>query len=83
MSNPTMTGHRTATAAVLLIAGGALAVATWLGGEHGLAVGLVIYWCWSNVLTILQQYIIMRRYKVENPIDKLIARLRGQPVEAT
>jgi YidC/Oxa1 family membrane protein insertase len=49
----------------------------------GMAVGLVIYWCWSNVLTIIQQYIIMHRYKVENPIDKLIARLRGQTVEAT
>jgi YidC/Oxa1 family membrane protein insertase len=47
------------------------------------AVGLVIYWCWSNVLTILQQYIIMHRYKVENPIDKLIARFSGKSVEAT
>ncbi len=46
------------------------------------AVGLVIYWCWSNVLTILQQYIIMRRYKVENPIDKIIARLQGKPASA-
>ena len=49
----------------------------------GFAVGLVIYWCWSNVLTILQQYIIMHRYKVDNPIDKLIARLSGKTVEAT
>jgi YidC/Oxa1 family membrane protein insertase len=49
----------------------------------GLAVGLVIYWCWSNVLTIIQQYIIMHRYKVENPIDKFIGRLRGKTVEAT
>ncbi|MBO9706784.1 MAG: membrane protein insertase YidC [Caulobacter sp.] len=47
------------------------------------AVGLVIYWCWSNVLTIIQQYIIMRRYKVENPIDKVIGRLTGKPVGAT
>jgi YidC/Oxa1 family membrane protein insertase len=46
------------------------------------AVGLVIYWCWSNVLTIVQQYIIMRRYKVENPIDKIIARLQGKPASA-
>lgn len=41
------------------------------------AVGLVIYWTWSNVLTILQQWVIMRRLKVENPIDDLIARLQG------
>ena len=49
----------------------------------GFAVGLVIYWCWSNVLTIIQQYIIMRRYKVENPIDKIIARLQGKTASAT
>ncbi len=49
----------------------------------GMAVGLVIYWCWSNVLTIIQQYIIMHRYKVDNPIDKLIARFSGKSVEAT
>ena len=47
------------------------------------AVGLVIYWCWSNILTIVQQYIIMRRYQVENPIDKIIARLQGKPANAT
>ena len=49
----------------------------------GFAVGLVIYWCWSNVLTIFQQYIIMRRYKVENPIDQIIARFKGKPAQAT
>ena len=49
----------------------------------GFAVGLVIYWCWSNVLTIVQQYIIMRRYKVDNPIDKIIGRLTGKSVTAT
>jgi len=37
-------------------------------------VGLLIYWAWSNVLTILQQYVIMHRMKVENPIDNLIGR---------
>jgi YidC/Oxa1 family membrane protein insertase len=46
------------------------------------SVGLVIYWCWSNVLTILQQYIIMRRYKVDNPIDQLLNRFRGKTAEA-
>ncbi|HEX8569545.1 MAG TPA: membrane protein insertase YidC [Caulobacteraceae bacterium] len=44
------------------------------------AVGLVIYWTWSNVLSIIQQYVIMRRYKVDNPIDDIIARVRGRPV---
>ncbi|WP_299006448.1 membrane protein insertase YidC [uncultured Caulobacter sp.] len=47
------------------------------------AVGLVIYWCWSNVLTIVQQYVMMRRYKVENPIDRIIARLQGKAASAT
>lgn len=43
------------------------------------AVGLLIYWTWSNVLTILQQYVIMRRLKVDNPLDQLIAKLSGKP----
>uniref|UniRef100_UPI00286C1994 membrane protein insertase YidC n=1 Tax=Phenylobacterium sp. TaxID=1871053 RepID=UPI00286C1994 len=42
------------------------------------AVGLLMYWCWSNVLTVLQQYMIMRRFKVDNPIDQIIARLSGK-----
>ena len=46
------------------------------------AAGLVIYWCWSNVLTILQQYLIMRRFKVDNPIDDLIGRLSGRKAAA-
>jgi len=45
------------------------------------AVGLLIYWTWSNVLTIIQQYIIMRRFKVDNPIDQIIAKLTGKPKE--
>ncbi len=43
------------------------------------AVGLLIYWTWSNVLTVLQQYVIMRRFKVDNPIDQIIAKLTGKP----
>ena len=45
------------------------------------AIGLLIYWTWSNVLTILQQYVIMRRFKVDNPIDQIIAKLTGKPRE--
>ena len=44
-------------------------------------VGLMIYWTWSAGLSILQQYFIMHRYKVDNPIDGLIARLRGGGTE--
>ena len=42
------------------------------------AAGLLIYWTWNNVLTIIQQYIIMRRFQVDNPIDDLIARFSGK-----
>jgi YidC/Oxa1 family membrane protein insertase len=42
------------------------------------AAGLVIYWSWSSVFTIAQQYGMMRRFKVENPIDDFFARL-GAP----
>ncbi|MBL0969007.1 MAG: membrane protein insertase YidC [Brevundimonas sp.] len=38
--------------------------------------GLLIYWAWSNVLTIFQQYIIMHRFKAENPIDTFLARFK-------
>jgi YidC/Oxa1 family membrane protein insertase len=40
-------------------------------------VGLVIYWTWQNLLSILQQYFIMHRLKVDNPIDDLFQRLGG------
>ena len=43
-----------------------------------LAIGLMIYYFWSNLLTILQQYTIMRRMKVDNPIDELIAKITGK-----
>ncbi len=42
MTSNAVTGHRGATAAVLAIAGGALSVATWVGGAHGLALALVV-----------------------------------------
>lgn len=42
------------------------------------AIGLLVYYTWSNILTALQQYVIMRRFKVDNPIDKLIRRITGK-----
>ena len=47
-----------------------------------LPVGLIIYYCWSNTLTIIQQYVIMRRFKVDNPIDAGLRRLTGKPKPA-
>lgn len=44
MTSSTRSGHRGATAAVLVVGGGALAVASWIGGDHGLAVGLVVFY---------------------------------------
>lgn len=43
------------------------------------AAGLVIYWSWNNLLSILQQYFIMRRFKVDNPIDDFLAKMTGKP----
>lgn len=40
----------------------------------GFAAGLVIYYVWSNLISILQQYIIMRRTGVETEFDKWIAK---------
>ena len=42
------------------------------------AVGLVIYWCWSNVISIVQQYVIMHRLKVDNPIDAFLNKVSGK-----
>jgi len=42
------------------------------------AVGLLIYWTWSNVFTVVQQYILMRHYKVDTPVDQFLARFGGR-----
>ncbi len=44
----------------------------------GFAAGLVLYWVWSNILSLVQQYFIMRRNGVETELDKLIRRLLGK-----
>jgi hypothetical protein len=44
MTTATRTRHRGVTAAVLLVGGGAVAAATWASGDHGLAVGLVVFY---------------------------------------
>ncbi|NBB14193.1 membrane protein insertase YidC [Caulobacter sp. SLTY] len=44
------------------------------------AVGLIVYWTFSNVLSIIQQYIIMHRLKVDNPIDDFLNRFRAKAV---
>jgi YidC/Oxa1 family membrane protein insertase len=41
----------------------------------GFASGLVIYYTWSNLLTIVQQYVIAKRTGSSNPIDEFFAKL--------
>jgi len=43
-----------------------------------IAVGVVIYWSWTNLLSVLQQYVMMHRLKVDNPIDSFIAKITGK-----
>ncbi|MEO8927409.1 MAG: membrane protein insertase YidC, partial [Caulobacteraceae bacterium] len=43
------------------------------------AVGLLIYWTWSGLITIIQQYVMMRRFKVDNPIDDFLGRFSAKP----
>jgi YidC/Oxa1 family membrane protein insertase len=47
------------------------------------AIGLLIYYTWSNVLSIAQQYIIMRRFEVDTPIDAVIRKLTGKSKPAS
>ena len=42
-----------------------------------LAIGIMIYYLWSNILTMFQQYLIMRHLKVDNPIDQIIRSIGG------
>ncbi|HEV2364485.1 MAG TPA: membrane protein insertase YidC [Caulobacteraceae bacterium] len=43
------------------------------------SVGLLIYWTWSSLISIAQQYVLMRRFKVANPIDDFLARFAAKP----
>lgn len=45
--------------------------------------GLVIYWTWSNSLSILQQYVIMRRQGVETQLDKFLQKRFGREPAAS
>jgi YidC/Oxa1 family membrane protein insertase len=47
----------------------------------GFAAGLVIYWVWSNILSLIQQYFIMRRNGVDTELDKFIKGLFGRRKE--
>ena len=53
MTHARTSGHRTATAATLVLGGGALAVATWIGGDHILSIGLVAFYAIAAGLAYL------------------------------
>jgi YidC/Oxa1 family membrane protein insertase len=42
------------------------------------AAGLLIYWTWSSLLSVIQQYVILHRHGTENPIDTFLARIGGK-----
>lgn len=42
------------------------------------AAGLLVYWVWNNILSLIQQYYITRKFKVDTPLDTFIAKLRGK-----
>lgn len=42
------------------------------------ASGLVLYWVWNNILSLIQQYIIMRRNGVDTQLDTFIKYLRNR-----
>ncbi len=46
------------------------------------SVGLLIYWTWSSLITVIQQYLMMRRFKVENPIDDFFNRFHAKAAAA-
>jgi len=47
------------------------------------AVGMVVYWVWSNTLTFIQQYSIMRAQGVETGLDKWIAKTFKKPAASS
>ena len=53
MTNATLAGHRGATVAVLVVGGGGIAAATWVGGDHGLAIGLVGFYAVAAVVAYI------------------------------
>ena len=44
MTNARLKGHRGTAVAILVVGGGGLAAATWVGGNHGRAIGLIAFY---------------------------------------
>jgi len=41
--------------------------------------GLLLYWCWNNVLSFLQQWFITKKNNVDTPIDAFFRKITGKP----
>ena len=41
--------------------------------------GLLLYWCWNNVLSFMQQWVITKRNNVDTPIDAFFRKITGRP----
>lgn len=41
--------------------------------------GLLLYWCWNNVLSFFQQWYITRKNNVDTPVDAFIRKITGKP----
>jgi hypothetical protein len=53
MTHARTSGHRTASSAILVLGGGALAVATWAGGDRGLSIALIVFYAIAAGLAYL------------------------------
>jgi len=41
--------------------------------------GLLLYWCWNNVLSFMQQWYITKKNNVDTPIDAFFRKITGKP----
>ncbi|WP_298914563.1 membrane protein insertase YidC [uncultured Algimonas sp.] len=41
--------------------------------------GLLLYWCWNNVLSFMQQWFVTKRNNVDTPIDAFFRKITGKP----
>ena len=46
------------------------------------AAGLLLYWVWNNILTILQQYYITKKNNVDTPLDAFFGKIFGKKAKA-
>ena len=53
MSHTTLGGHRRLATAILLVAGGGVAAATWISGDHGWAIGIAAAYLVLAAITYL------------------------------